>query len=345
VRFHVSSPSDKITPNPLISRGLTVALNPSGPGATTLALTNGLMRENAWFAPLPASAVIQVPAGPTQVLVRFRAATNPGFDITPGGSGGVPMDYKIETSPDGELWTVAADVTDNIWAEVVRLVPFTGMGRIRVTISKVDNAGANAFVDELDVHDASNGAQDTWIFLGDSITAGSYTRADVRQPSFAELVKAAHPDYFPLMVNGGVGATASPYGLDHMDEWLAVFPDVHYWVLGWGTNESGTSDATEYKARMQTLIDKVKAAGRVPVIPHVPFQYFGSPSNPNTNTPFLNTAIDQLTAANGLVSGPDSYAWFSAHPEELSDGTHPTDAGARSLNRLWAEAMDGLYNP
>ena len=58
----------------------------------------------------------------------------------------------------------------------------------------------------------------------------------------------------------------------------------------------------------------------------------------------LNAVIDRVTARNGLIPGPDLYAWFSAHPEELSlDGVHPSDAGVLSINRLWYEALTPLY--
>jgi len=55
--------------------------------------------------------------------------------------------------------------------------------------------------------------------------------------------------------------------------------------------------------------------------------------------------IDEVTARNGLPSGPDLCTWFSAHPDELrEDGVHPTDAGAQSINRLWYEALRPLWS-
>ena len=43
------------------------------------------------------------------------------------------------------------------------------------------------------------------------------------------------------------------------------------------------------------------------------------------------------------MSGPDLYAWFSRHPDELRDGIHPDDRGIVSIIRLWADAMAPLY--
>lgn len=59
----------------------------------------------------------------------------------------------------------------------------------------------------------------------------------------------------------------------------------------------------------------------------------------------FETAIDNLTTQNKLVPGPDLYTYFLNHPEEHnSDGIHPNATGAASIQRLWAQKMDSLYN-
>ena len=76
------------------------------------------------------------------------------------------------------------------------------------------------------------------------------------------------------------------------------------------------------------------------MIPHIPY----SCDAQHNNIPAFNQAIDQLIAANpGTLAGPDLYTYFQAHPLELRDCIHPTDTGSQSINRLWAQAMDGLY--
>ena len=52
-----------------------------------------------------------------------------------------------------------------------------------------------------------------------------------------------------------------------------------------------------------------------------------------------------MTAELGLLPGPDLHGWFEAHPERLTDGLHPDDAGAVEMIRLWAEAVAPLYAP
>jgi acyl-CoA thioesterase-1 len=89
------------------------------------------------------------------------------------------------------------------------------------------------------------------------------------------------------------------------------------------------------------MIGRVRAAGRVPILATIPFASDGH----HRYVPAFNAVIDDLTRANALPRGPDLYAWFALHPEELRDGIHPTDEGIASINRLWAEAVDGLYPP
>jgi lysophospholipase L1-like esterase len=77
----------------------------------------------------------------------------------------------------------------------------------------------------------------------------------------------------------------------------------------------------------------------VPILARIPYS-----TQAMTTLPMFNAVIDRISTANGLPCGPDLYAWFRDHPEEISnDGVHPTDVGYRSMNRLWANAMLGRY--
>ena len=89
------------------------------------------------------------------------------------------------------------------------------------------------------------------------------------------------------------------------------------------------------------MVDRITAAGRVPVIARIPYATKG-PADADVRS--LNAVVDRVAARNGLIPGPDLYAWFKAHPNELGpDGVHPSDAGSRSINRLWYEALRPLY--
>src|SRR5687767_8288927 len=90
------------------------------------------------------------------------------------------------------------------------------------------NAAGNVIVAEIDVHDISAAGtglpEDTWLFMGDSITAFAYDRRAANQPSFSELVHTAAPAYMPAMINGGIGSELTANGLARLDEMIALNP-------------------------------------------------------------------------------------------------------------------------
>ena len=113
---------------------------------------------------------------------------------------------------------------------------------------------------------------DTVFFIGDSITAAAFTRCPANQPSFAALVHLATPTRFPAMIDGGVGGVNSSYGVSVIRDWLALNPDFHVWAIGYGTNDAWQKvPPANSSANLQTLVDRIKAAGRVPVIARIPF--------------------------------------------------------------------------
>jgi hypothetical protein len=77
----------------------------------------------------------------------------------------------------------------------------------------------------------------------------------------------------------------------------------------------------------------------MPVIPHLSYASDGE----HNNIPLFNAVVDQLVATNHILAGPDCYTFFLANTNQLSDGLHPTDAGMRSYNLLWAQQMRYLY--
>ena len=179
--------------------------------------------------------------------------------------------------------------------------------------------------------------------MGDSITAFWANRATAtgtndpasHQPSFAALVNMANTNYFPSMINGGIGGESSAGSLARLAQNIADNPDYYYWGLCIGANDG---NADSLKANLQSMIDMLLANGRMPVIPHVAYSTLGRDYYTN-----FNAAIDQLVASNHIIAGPDCYTFFKAHPEQLSDGLHPNDAGIRSYNLLWFQAMRHLY--
>lgn len=292
----------------------------------------------------PAWLAIDVGRGPTRLLVDWSAAGSFNYEETDYGSPGA---YRIETSADSTdgadgTWQTVAQVPEVTTHGAEHAVPFLGQRWVKLVVTGAPKVSPNGVqIDEIDVHDASAGADDTWFFMGDSITAFAFDRGPSHGPSFADLIHARHPRYSPATINGGVGGDKSDDGAARVDAWLAQNPDAHFWAIGYGSNDAAgnTSDTASFRASMETIVRRVREAGRVPILARIPYASDGQ----HSGVPRFNEVIDEIRAEYQLPAGPDLYAWFLAHPDELRDGLHPDDRGIVSMNRLWADAVDALY--
>jgi acyl-CoA thioesterase I len=334
-----------LRPNPLATlRTLDIA-------APLKSVVDGTYCTPAWGATVfPAS--ISLPVNPVNgdLLLEWNSSSTSDYiSAATAPTYGIPASYSISTSADSTdghdgTWHEVVTVTGNTARTRAHRFPFAGARWVKMTVaSAIPGPLGNTFtIDEIDLYDASAGSDDTVFFIGDSITTAAFTRCPADQPSFATLVHQATPGRFPAMIDGGVGGINSGYGVSVIQNWLTLNPDFHVWAIGYGTNDAWqTVSPATFDANLQNLVDHIKAAGRVPVIARIPFAVKG-PADVNVRA--LNDAIDHVTARNGLLPGPDLYAWFSTHPGELSaDGVHPSDAGSRSINKLWYEALRPLY--
>jgi lysophospholipase L1-like esterase len=339
-------------PNPLISRGKPVFATALARYARPEAVNDGVYNTFAgtWSAGIPsasqpATVAIQVGAGPRRVLFQWSAGANYGYKDTEYGS---PGSYRIETSADSHdgtdgTWKVAATNPGCTVHGQAHAIDFAGQSWVRMVITGLPPKSPNGVqFDEIEVYDVSNGVSDSWFFLGDSITALVFNRTTpVHQPSFAALVHEKDPRFFPAMINGGIGGVGVVFEAEHMDEWLALNPDMHFWAIGLGTNDAAGNnpDTTVFKRSLSAILEKVKAAGHVPIVARIPYSSDGQ----HETVPQFNAVIGELTAQNDLLPGPDLYTWFKAHPDQLHDGIHPTDEGVVAINRLWAEAVASLH--
>jgi lysophospholipase L1-like esterase len=334
-----------LRPNPLVTPralDLTAVLRP---------VVDGTYCNPAWRdTTFPSS--LALPVGPVQgdLLLEWNSGSTSDYISPPeANTYGIPASYTIATSADSTdgrdgTWKQVVAVTGNVARTRALRFPFAGARWVRMTVTGAvpGPLGNTVTIDEIDLYDASQGTQDTVFFMGDSITTESFTRCPATQPSFAELVRRATPQHFPAMIDGGVSGISSGYGVSVIEDWLALNPDFHIWAIGYGTNDAFQKVKPDlFEDHLQTIVDSVRDAGRVAVIGRIPYAAKG-PDDADVRA--LNAVIDRVAARNGLMPGPDLYEWFRAHPGELSvDGVHPSDAGTRSINRLWYEALRPLY--
>jgi len=228
------------------------------------------------------------------------------------------------------------------------------MSWVRMTVTKVwskQPGPPHMSISEIDVHDISVASQDTWLVAGSAMTRFAYDGHIT--PLFPAIIHGAHAAYYPALIDIADLPGSSQYLLANVDRWLGLNPDFHFWILTYGLGDAegnSTPTSRNFKQNMQAVIDKLKAAGVVPVLPRA------QKTNDATHAHVadFNAIIDQLAIDNGLPPAPDFYAWFSAHPEHLCStgcespehvGVDPNDAGYAAMNTLWAKTLDTMYAP
>jgi acyl-CoA thioesterase-1 len=375
--------------SPIISRSVPTFTNGANGAVDTVdgaAVVDGHYHNGGWSAGTPSVAnpswvALKLAAGPTRVLVSWDDGGtydyNAYFETPAAGMNrqvyGFPADYQIATSADSTngmdgTWTMAVMVTGNSVRTRAHSIDFTGQSWVKMTITAAPTSITTPSgttvpvtepngvqIGEIDVHDLSSSGtcipDDTWFFMGDSITAFAYDRADIHQPSFAAGINTASPTFFPAMINGGIGGEQSANGLARLPQALSLNPDYRFFVLSFGTNDAAndqTPPAT-FQSNMQSMITMLKAAGRIPVIPHIPFSGDGM----HAGLPQYNAVIDTLVQQNGIMAGPDFYTYFMQNQQlfvcppcaggRVTDDLHPDDTGLTNMNALWTTAMRPLY--
>jgi lysophospholipase L1-like esterase len=375
--------------SPIISRGATTFASTAGGAPMSnggAAVVDGHYHNGGWSAGNPSVAspswvALKLAAGPTRVLVSWDDGGtydyNAYFEQPAAGTTrmvyGFPADYQIATSADSTngmdgTWTTPVMVTGNSVRTRAHSIDFTGMTWVKMTVTAAPTSITTPSgttvpvgepngvqIGEIDVHDLSSSGScipdDTWFFMGDSITAFAYDRVDIHQPSYAEGIHAASPTFFPAMINGGIGGELSANGLARLPQTLTLNPDYRFFVLSFGTNDAANDQTpvATFQSNMQSMITMVKAAGRIPVIPHIPFSGDGM----HAGIPQYDAAIDALVQQNGLMAGPDLYAYFMQNQSlfvcppcaggRATDDLHPDDTGLANMNALWTTAMRPLY--
>lgn len=281
------------------------------------------------------------------------------LDSTPGYNNVRAYTIDVNAAPGGKVpstgWVTLVSVSGNTYSSRQHLVDMTGYRWLRMSATASDGSRGNSDVAvNLDVQDASAGAQDSWIFYGDSIVQDGMSH-DTRLASggaqvgtFAQLVNTQRSASFPAYQDGGTDALSSADGARHMADWLRLFPG-SYVALAYGTTDALTSPgdpaiASQFYDNMVTMVNAVLAAGKVPILATIPW---GRDPSLQANAPVLNAQLALIRAAYPKVlAGPDLYSYYRANPTLISgDGVHPTwDAGDAAYRQQWAAwAVASVY--
>ena len=238
-------------------------------------------------------------------------------------------------------WILATEVKDNPVMSRGVYIDFDGMSWFRFVSE--ENVGQ---ILEIEAFDASNDGDDTWFFMGTSISQMGLKQQDTDSTT-ANIIHGRFPDFTPAMLRGGIGCINSTEVVAHLDDYLRYAGNVKYWAIEMGTNDAwggGDWNLETYKRNMQTIIDAAKAHGIEPILARI-IATNESKAGWQVNPKFLQ-AVDELTQKNDLHPGPDFYSYFLAHPEQIaSDGVHPNGdtKGGQAMHHLWADALSPLY--
>lgn len=333
-----------ITPNQLLSRNLT-AFTSSG---DNYYLTDGDLTN--WKQCTARDIALNVGEGPSRLFITWESFGDCAWatDFTSGCSHtGTPLrNFKILTSSnstngqDGD-WTVATEIVDNPVMSRGVYIDFEGMSWFRFVSE--EEVGQ---ILEIEAFDVSNGGDDTWFFMGTSISQMGLKQQDTDSTT-ANIINGRFPKYTPAMLRGGVGCINSTEVVAHLDDYLRYAGNVKHWAIEMGTNDAwggGDWNLENYRNNIQTIIDSAKAHGIEPILARI-IATDEAKAGWQVNPKFLET-VDDLTEKNNLHPGPDFYNYFLEHPELLgSDGVHPNGEtrGGQAMHHLWADALAPLY--
>lgn len=347
--------------NPIISQGLPVstngynysggaqsAINDNDYGTQLCSPTQPVTASNPFYAAYNLSSVPTAKRG--QVIWAMFSNTY-AFDLSYFNdvAYSVPAAWTVDANAStGSTyptsgWTTLATVTNNTWGTRQGIINLTGYNWVRINVTaNLGSSGNNAAcINSFDIHDASGGVNDDWMLFGDSITANTMDPSG--NSTVAQLINQADPTYFPIIEPGGIPFLMASDGAASMATWLQGFPG-KYVGLSYGTNDAaGNVSATAFKNNYITMIQAVLNAGKIPIIPTVPWRCSGDNYIQQYNQQIQNL----YTTYPQIIHGPDLYGFFSTHQSYISgnDCIHPNSAGEDQYRLLWANAMlANFYN-
>jgi lysophospholipase L1-like esterase len=281
-------------------------------------------------------------------LIGEVGYSNPGaytlaVNAAPGGT------------PPTAGWMQVASLSGNTLHSYGVNIDFAGYNWIQYTFTASDGSPENTDIDlNLDVYGTSNGVTDGWFFNGDSITANCMAHDDINGQdeydpsqnivipalSFGQQVNAIVGNNTPEQENAGIAGFTSGNMVPYLAGWLQNVP-AKYVTINLGTNDAaGAIAPATFYANMVNLVQAVIAAGKVPVIPTIPYSL--SPTS-LANIPALNAQIQALYLAYpAVVPGPDLWTYFMNNPQYIStDNVHPNAQGCAAYRTLWAQFAAG----
>ena len=333
----------RINPNPVISWGV-----PAYSAEGCVSDANNGDYKTFWKSSSPDHIAYDLSCVPSEnrekvIAVWYNESTydNIGSYVSQSD---IPTDYTIDVNPaaGGKYpengWETAENVTGNPFSSRQHIISMKGFNWIRMNITRSNGRKNGRVKLNLDIHDVSGGVSDSWLFLGDSVTGCGMNNC--YGTGFASHIHNLDSRFFPIQENGGIGGLTSSDGREHIDRWLSAYIG-RFVSIAFGTNDAwgGKTNAKEYYSNTKYMIEAVLSAGKIPVLPKIPFS---SEKAPAMHIPSFNAEIERLWSeySGMIVQGADLEALLGKHREYLSaDGVHPNAEGYEAIRKFWAETM------
>lgn len=155
-----------------------------------------------------------------------------------------------------------------------------------------------------------------------------------------------YPDFLQELVrplglriaNGGIAGEISDNGPQQVQEYLQLFPNARYFVIGFGTNDLGTWPDLEATSRriiqnMNEMLRSVRGRGKQPILFNVPY------ANASMFSPRIARELhdkrdyhtERLKEFCDRGQIPLADICSSLHDEHLGDELHPNSEGAKII--------------
>ena len=253
------------------------------------------------------------------------------------------------------LWNFGGAGIPGSTAEDPGSVQFDNTGMFTVSFTVTDAKGLS---DPSPAVRTITAIYDHYVALGDSITLGESDTILADGEGYEPILKGLLNDYFGIsshvVANEGVSGEEASGGLARINDVISDNPDAHYFLIQYGTNDSGASlpvpsglglnlgdsgYSGSYKDIMQQIIDAIVAAGMEPLLAKVPIA-LGPCGNPascgrypdpideaaqNELIKEYNQVIDEQISANGIsVTPPDFYNYFLEDDPDTGEPRYET---------------------
>jgi lysophospholipase L1-like esterase len=191
------------------------------------------------------------------------------------------------------------------------------------------------------------------VCAGDSIT-GWNNFGDVSQwpyHTFPEFLQLLCDPLGLTIANGGVAGEVSSNGLEQVRDYLGLFPDARYFVVGFGTNDLGMWPDVKRTSPMiikniDQMVRAIKESGRQPILLNVP--YANESMLPERVADELHSNLDchndRLRAYCLENQIPLVDLASKLRDEHFADEIHPNDEGAQVIAQELFQVLSGVWS-